>query len=264
MADNNEKMNKNFYKFLILLNINIFMQFNIFSQNILNICDFNNNVRTININDFFYKTIKYDSVICEHKGLDSLNQKPDTLYIDSNLISIKKPSFLNIINDTPAFYYSMLYCTIQIFYNGDNIFYKDSVLTAGSYYLDKKYNILLIPLIIDQNIDDLFKTTMLYYCDLNNYDIKFIVKNLSNASSAITACNGEKIIFNDSDKLYVFDLKTYKNNKFVEFDNPFIRIYKIDIIDNYIVLYYINNYPDDLLNYPFMLNIAKIPIKVNK
>ena len=65
------------------------MQFNIFSQNILNICDFNNNVRTININDFFYKTIKYDSVICEHKGLDSLNQKPDTLYIDSNLISIK-------------------------------------------------------------------------------------------------------------------------------------------------------------------------------
>ncbi|MFY9453631.1 MAG: hypothetical protein WAP21_07345, partial [Bacteroidales bacterium] len=233
-------MNKNFYKFLIILNISIFIRFNIFSQNIINICDFNNNVRTININDYFYQTINYDSVIHEHKGFDSLTQKPDTIQISENLISIKKPSFIEVINDDPNFYYSILYCTIQIFYDNKEIFFKDSVLTAGNYYFDEKYNILLIPLIIDQDIDDLFTTTILYYCNLNNYDIKLIVNNLSNSSSAITACDGGKIIFNSSDKLYVFDLKTYKYYKIVEFDNTFIKISKIDIKDNYIVLYYIN------------------------
>jgi len=248
--------------FISFLTINIYMQFNIFSQNIINICDFNNNARTININDFFYRTIKYDSVICEHKVLDSLNQKPDTLFIDSNLISIKKPSFIEVINDDPDFQYSILYCTIQIFYENREILHKDSVLTAGIYYLDKKYNILLIPLIIDQNIDDLFTTTILYYCNLNNYDVKLIANNLSNSSSAITACNGGKIIFNNSDKLHVYDIKTNKNDKIVEFDNPFIKISKIDIKDNYIVLYFINNYPNDLLNCPLILNIAKIPIKM--
>lgn len=256
-------MNKICYKFFITISINFFMQFNIYSQqNVLHICDFNNSINIINLDDFFYKTITDDSIIYEHEGLDSLNQKPDTLFINKNLISIKKPSFVSIVNDDPDFYYTMLYCSIQIFYNNKEIFFKDSVLSAGSYYFDKVHNILLIPLIIDQGVDDLFITTNLYYFNLKKNETKFIVGNLSNASSAITICNGKKILFNSSDKLYIYDIKTNRYYKILEFDNPMIRIYKIEILDGNIVLYYINNYPVDLLNSPTMLNTAKIPIKM--
>lgn len=252
-------MNKIIY--ISFITINIFIKFDIFAQNVSKICDFNYDVNTININDFFYQTINYDIVIHEHKGFDSLNQKPDTLQISENLISIKKPSFIKVINDEADFYYSILYCTIQIFYENREIFFKDSVLTAGTYYLDEKNNILLIPLIMEQ-YDDLFTSTSLFYCNLQNNETKVIALNLSNASSAITICDGKKIIFNSSDKLYVHDVKTNKNDKIVEFDNPFIRIYKIEIMDDFILLFYINNYPNDLLNYPLILNIAKIPTKM--
>lgn len=188
-----------------------------------------------------------------HKNFDHIDEK-DTIYIAHNLISVKTSRYFTKNNGVDNFL-----SQIKIYYNEKLIFSKDSILTTGMFYFEKSKKILSIPIIVNQNIDDLTTETVLYICDLNNESYKKINHILINSSFALICSDGKTLIFNNRNELFKYNIINKEKEKVVIFNNPIISIYKIKVKDNYLEVFYFKNFSDDIINdIPMKKSICKL------
>jgi len=192
--------------------------------------------------------VDFDNVFITHRNFDSVGEK-DTLFIANNLISVKTSKYL--VGEEEA-----CLSQIEIFYNNERVFYKDSILTTGMYDYSLEKGLITIPLIISQNIDNLSTETFLYILNLKNFEVQEINETLINSSFSLICSSGGKILYNNSDKLISFDLLSSKKEVVFNFDNPIISIFKLDVKDDNLEIFYFKDFSNDIIN--------EVPMKMSK
>jgi hypothetical protein len=197
--------------------------------------------------------VNFDKIFITHKNFDKVGDT-DTLRITDNLISVKTSEYI-IGNDETKICLSRL----EVFYKNQRVFYKDSIPTTGMFYYEKDKGLLTIPVILNQNSDNLSTETALYVCDLNNGKIKPIENILINSSFALICCNGTTLLYNNGDKLLTYNLGNDKKQAICNFDNPLLSVFKLSIKGEYLDIYYFKDFANDIAN-DIPMNKAKIKI----
>jgi hypothetical protein len=195
----------------------------------------------------------FDEVFITHKNFDKIGDT-DTLQIADNIFSIKTAKYITGNDDA-----ELCLSQLEIFYKNQKVFSKDSILTTGMYFYEKSKDLLTIPVIINQNSDNLSTETVLYICDLTNGEIKKINGVLVNSSFALICCDASNLLFNNGDKLLLHNLQTNKEQVIYNFDNPLLSIFNLSLKGDCLEIYYFKDFANDIAN-DVPMNKAKIKL----
>jgi len=197
--------------------------------------------------------VNFYKIFITHKNFDKIGDV-DTLQVSDNILSIKTAKYITGNDDT-----ELCLSQLEIFYKNRKIFSKDSILTTGMFFYEKNKQLLTIPVIINQNSDNLSTETVLYICDLTNGEIKKINGVLINSSFALICCETRSLLFNNGDKLLLYNLQTNKEQVIYNFDNPLLSIFRLSLKDDYLEIYYFKDFANDIAN-DVPMNKARIKI----
>jgi len=186
--------------------------------------------------------VDFYKIFITHNNFDKVGET-DTLQIADNIVSIKTAKY-KTGNDDAEFCLSQL----EILYKNQRVFFKDSILTTGMYFYEKSKELLAIPIIIDQDIDNLSTETELYVCDLTNGEVKRIHGDLLNSSFALICCDAGNLLFNNGDKLLLYNLQTDKERVIYNFDNPLLSIFKLSLTSDRLEIFYFKDFWNDIAN----------------
>jgi hypothetical protein len=201
-----------------------------------------NNLIKIDLDTCKTIDVDFDKIYLTHKNFASMGES-DTIHISDEIISIKRSSFINGNDESET-----CFSTLEIFYKKEKVFFKDSILTVGMYNFDKNFNLLIIPLMVNQNRDNFITESMMFILDLKSHKIHKVSKMLVNCAYGFLCPDGNTLLFNHSDQILKYNFQTNKEDTLICFDKPLMSIFKIAFNNRNFEIYYFNNFENDLSN----------------
>jgi len=182
--------------------------------------------------------VDFNKVFKTNRNFEKIGET-DTFHVDKNIYCVKTSKYIKEEGET-KYYYSQL----EVFNKKQKVFSKDSILITGMYSYNEKSNLLTIPIIIYQEVDNLTTGTSLYICNVSNGKCEKIENDLSNSWFAFISSNGKALLYNNADKLIYYDFENKVKEVICDFDNPTISIYKLSLKGNKLEIYYYKNPAD--------------------
>lgn len=190
-----------------------------------------------------YKTENVDlyEEIFSHKNFDLLGSV-DTFYIDKPLLfSVKRASCVSENGGD-----SIVFSSLDIIYKSDLILHLNKILTVGMYSFDKKRGILLVPVIEQQNIDDLTTEGKLYLCNIYSKKYELIDSCIINSSYGLFISDKNTVVYTNRDKLIRYFLTSRKRDTIADFDMPLISTFKMSIDNENLDVFYFQDFANDI------------------
>lgn len=190
--------------------------------------------RRVNLDTCQNNEVVFGSEYIAHQGLGSIGET-DTVYFQD---------FISVITAIGRIRGDMYYSKLEITRSDRVLFSLDSILGVGMYSYDAESRKLVVPIVLNQNGDNLSTESRFYLVNVDNGSFLIADGVVTNCETAVLVCNGKGLLFLDSDKLVLYNLQSMHRSILMNFEKQTMSTFKLAFERSKLSVYYFDNFLD--------------------